>query len=195
MLNIYAIYDTLYVIEKTKSQCSGLSLNELNFLSYFACLLSLYQGHPVSEWGYSFLRNNQGAPISAELLESCQMLVQQVELQKQDMIYTITERGTQRMSFFTELSELKSRNPYLDAACNCLLIDSIVSILSIISKDALITESMVHELKCLNSGDNSALSILHEQFDLIKRAIGDHRNLFIPATSWLLYLRQKNVAQ
>lgn len=190
MPNASAIFDTLYIIKRTKIQCSGLSTSELNFLSYFACLLSLYQGHPVSDWGYDFLRNELGAPISAEISDSCQMLNNKGELSKQEAIFKITLQGEKRLNFFLGLEEFKSRSRYLDAACNCLLIDSIVNVLSTISKDAVIIESLVHKLKYLNNADNSAMSMLYQQFDAIKKAIGNRTNLLIPASSWLLYLRQ-----
>lgn len=190
MLNIFASFDTLYIIEKTKKHCFGLSVYELNFLSYFSCLLSLYQGCPVSEWGYMFLRNTMGAPVSAEIVESFEVMEKRGELQKQDTISCITDRGENRLSFFMGMERFKNRRPYLDAACDCLLMESILDILSTISRDAVISESSIHALKGLNCNDNSALSLLYQQFDVIKKAIGRRDNLFIPANSWLMYLKQ-----
>ena len=189
-----AIFDTLYIIKQTKMQCSGLSVSELNFLSYFACLLSLYHGHPVSDWGYDFLSSELGAPISADIFDSCQMLNNKGELIKQEIVFNITLQGENRLNFFLGLEEFKSRTLYIDAACNCLLIDSILNVQSTISRDAIITESSVHKLKYLNNADNSAISMLYQQFGVIKKAIGNRTNLFIPATSWLLYLRQNQEA-
>lgn len=191
MPNAFAIFDTLYIIKQTKRQCSGLSVSELNFLGYFACLLSLYQGHPVSDWGYSFLRNESGAPISVDIFDSCRRLENKGELLKQETVFNITSKGESRLDFFLELEGIKCRTLYLDAACNCLLIDSIMNIQSIISKDAVITESFVHSLKYLNDADNCALSMLYQQFNVIKKAIGYRTNLFITASSWLVFLRQK----
>ena len=190
MPNSFAIFDTLYIIDQTKKQCSGLSVTELNFLSYFACLLSLYKGHPVTDWGYAFLRNELGAPISADLYESCQILEMNSELQKRETVFNITEQGIKRIGVYSGLKVFHQRIQFLEAACDCLLIESILDILSAISKDAVISESSVHALKYLNNSDNSALAVLYQQFDVIKRAIGNRDNLFIPATSWLFYLRQ-----
>lgn len=190
MPNAFAIFDSLYIIKQTKKQCSGLSVQELDFLSYFACLLSLYQGHPVTDWGYVYLRNVFGAPISADILEACQLLEKNSQLQRHDTVYNITERGEVRLTFYMDLDEFKFRKPYLDAACDCLLVESILDVLSTISKDAVILESSVHGLKYLNSTDNSALSVLYQQFEVIKKAIGNRSNLFIPATSWLLFLKE-----
>jgi hypothetical protein len=46
-------------------------------------------------------------------------------------------------------------------------------------------------MKYLNSEDNSAIAMLHQQFGVVKKAIGERKNLFVPALSWLEYLKQE----
>lgn len=164
---------------------------ELNFMSYFSCLLSLYKGNAVSEWGYSFLKSEQGVPVSADLSDSCVFLTENSELIKDGVCFNLTEKGLSRLDFFNTLSNMQWRNEYLQAACDCLLTDSIADILSVISSDSVITESTLHTTKYLNSDDNTSLSLLYQQFCTIREAIGNRNNLFIPASSWLLYLRQR----
>lgn len=192
MLNPYAIFDTLYIVNQTRLQYEGISLVELNFMSYFSCLLSLYKGNAVSEWGYSFLKSEKGVPVSAELSDSCTKLYETCELSKEGVCFNLTDKGQSRLLFFNSLSEMQWRAEYLQAACDCLLTDSIVDILAAISNDSVITESTVHATKYLNSEENVSLSMLYQQFGIIREAIGNRSNLFIPATSWLLYLRQRN---
>ena len=191
MPNSSAIFDSLYIVSQTSVQYSGISLSELNFMSYFSCLLALYRGNTVSDWGYSFLKSDQGVPVSAELAESCSMLIEADELKNDGVCYGITPAGESRLQFLQTMEYMRSRIECLQAACDCLLTDSIVEILSLISLDSVIKEASLHPLKCLNCEDNSSLSILYQQFGLVRKAIGNRRNLFIPATSWLLYLRQK----
>ena len=190
MPNPDAIFDTLFVLNQTKRQYGGISLVELNFMSYFSCLLSLYKRNPVSELGYSFFKSEQGVPISADLSESCKLLSDSGELTKEGVCFSVTEQGLSRLYFLQSLSSMRWRVEYLQAACDCLLMDSIVDILYAISSDAIITESSVHQIKYLNSDENTALSMLYQQFNTIRSAIGHRSNLFIPATSWLLLLRQ-----
>ena len=160
-------------------------------MSYFSCLLSLYKGNAVSEWGYSYFKSETGVPVSAELSESCALLYETSELSKEGVCFNLTDKGLSRLFFFNTLSDMQWRTEYLQAACDCLLTDSIVDILAAISNDSVITESSVHAAKYLNSDDNVSLSMLYQQFGTIKKAIGNRSNLFIPATSWLLYLRQR----
>lgn len=164
---------------------------ELYFMSYFSCLLSLYKGNAVSEWGYSFLKSEKGVPVSAELSESCTMLYETGELSKEGVCFNLTDKGLSHLVFFDTLSDMHWRTEYLQGACDCLLTDSIVDILAAISMDSVIAESSVHTTKYLNSEKNVSLSMLYQQFEIIREAIGNRSNLFIPAASWLLYLRQR----
>lgn len=191
MPNSTSIFDTLYIVSKTEDQYDSLSLSEVTFLSYFACLLSLYKGNPVSVWEYSFMRNEQGVPVSAELAEACSLLIGKGQLEKKDAYYHITGAGKERLSFMMEMELFKSRQEYLQAACDCLLTGTIAELLNILSGDSVITESSVHTMKYLNSEDNSAISRLHQQFGIVRQAIGERKNLFIPALSWLEYLKQE----
>lgn len=188
MPNSNAIFDSLYIVSQTCSQYAGISLSELNFLSYFACLLSLYKGNAVADWGYSFLKSEQGVPVAAALTESCDILMEADQLRKMGVCYSITQTGESRLQFLQTMEYIQSRVECLQAACDCLLTDSIVDILSLISHDSVIRDAHLHTLKCLNCEENSSLSILYHQFGLVRKAIGSRRNLFIPATSWLLYL-------
>lgn len=191
MPNSTAIFDTLYIVSKTEEQYESLSLAEVTFLSYFACLLSLYKGNPVSAWGYSFMRNDQGVPVSAELSEACSLLISKAQLAKEMEFCHITDTGKERLHFMVGMELFKQRQEYLQAACDSLLTGTIVELLKTLSCDAIITESTVHTMKYLNSEDNSALSRLHQQFGVVKKAIGERKNLFVPAVSWLEYLKQE----
>ncbi len=191
MPNSSAIFDSLYIVSQTSSQYPGISLPELNFLGYFSCLLSLYKGNIVADWGYSFMKSEQGVPVSAALAESSSMLVEAGELKNVGVCYSITPAGESRLQFLRTMEYIRFRVECLQAACDCLLTNSIVDILSLISRDSVINDAHLHTLKCLNCEENSSLSILYQQFGLVRKAIGIRRNLFIPATSWLLYLRQK----
>lgn len=191
MPNSTAIFDTLYIVSKSESQYNSLSLMEINFLGYFGCLLSLYKGNPVSDWSYSFMRNEQGAPVSPELAESCELLVRKGQLESVEACYHITEEGRERLSFMKSLEYFKARQEYLMAACDCLLTGTIVDLLKTLSGDTVITESSVHKIKYLNNDENSAISKLYQQFGVVRQAIGERKNLFIPALSWLEYLKQE----
>ncbi len=192
LINSSATFDILYIASSTKRSYPDLGFYELNFLSYFACLMSLYDGNPTAEWGYSFYKNKDGAPVSSAIAEAVTALSESGEMKEYERYFGIMPNGECSLEVYKGFSLLNKRMRYLDAACDCLLTDSIVSLASTLSLDPIIKESTVHSLKMLNSDDNDSLASLHSQFDIIRKIVGLQRELFVPAHIWIQYLKLSN---
>lgn len=188
-VNPSAIFDILFISNSLKRKYRDLNFNELNFLSYFACLMSLYEGNPVTEWGYTFYKNDYGAPISSAIIESVDVMTWNGELLNNDGYYGITEYGEANLKEYNDISMFVQRRKYLSAVCECLLTDTIVSLLSTLSREPVIEESMIHAQKPLNTERNSALSLLHSHFAIIQEVVGIQQELYVPAYMWLQYLK------
>jgi hypothetical protein len=188
-INPSATFDILYIASATKPSYHDLSLYELNYLSYFACLLSLYDGKPAMEWEYSFYKNDNGVPISSDLAEAVYYLACRGKIREESRYFSILPEGETELEFFKSFHLFKKRIKYLAAACDCLLTDSIVSLSSTLSLDPVIKESVSHNRKTLNSDDNGSLVTLHAQFDIIQRIVGMQKELFVPAYIWINYLK------
>lgn len=188
-VNPSAIFDILFISNSLKRKYRDLNFNELNFLSYFACLMSLYEGNPVTGWGYTFYKNDYGAPISSAITESVDVMTWNGELLNNDGYYGITEYGEANLKEYNDISMFVQRRKYLSAVCECLLTDTIVSLLSTLSREPVIEESMIHAQKPLNTERNSALSLLHSHFAIIQEVVGIQQELYVPAYMWLQYLK------
>lgn len=188
-VNSSATFDVLFIANSTKHSYPDLSFYELNFLSYFACLMSLYDGNPTTEWEYSFYKNEDGVPVSSAIADSVKVLSDSGEMSDKSKFYGILPRGELSLEYYRGFSLFEKRIKYLEAACDCLLTDSIVSLSLVLSLDPVITESAVHSLKCLNSDQNSTLVALHEQFATIQKVVGLQHELFVPAHLWIQYLK------
>lgn len=188
-VNPSAIFDILFISNSLKRKYRDLNFNELNFLSYFACLMSLYEGNPVTGWGYTFYKNDYGAPISSAIIESVDVMTWNGELLNNDGYYGITEYGEANLKEYNDISMFVQRRKYLSAVCECLLTDTIVSLLSTLSREPVIEESMIHAQKPLNTERNSALSLLHSHFAIIQEVVGIQQELYVPAYMWLQYLK------
>lgn len=92
-VNPSAIFDILFITRSLKQKYRDLNFNELNFLSYFACLMSLYEGSPVTEWGYTFYKNDNGVPVSSAIAEAVEVMTGNNELMENGGYYEITEHG------------------------------------------------------------------------------------------------------
>lgn len=190
-VNSSATFDVLYIASSTKHSYPDLSFYELNFLSYFACLMSLYDGNPTTEWNYSFFKNNDGVPVSSAIAEAVMVLSKNGEIHEESSYYEILPNGEYSLEVFKEFSIFNKRIKYLQAACDCLLMESIVSLSSILSSDPVISESASHTLKRLNSKENVSLVSLHNQFETIEKVVGLQKELFVPAYMWIQYLKLK----
>lgn len=188
-INASAAFDVLFIANSTKHSYADLSFYELNFMSYFACLMSLYDGNPTTEWEYSFYKNDEGVPVSSAIATSIKTLSESGEMFEESRYYGILPSGEASLELYKGFSLFKKRIKYLEAACDCLLTDSIVSLSSVLSLDPIIAESAVHSLKRLNSDENSTLVTLHEQFTTIQKVVGLQQELFVPAHMWIQYLK------
>lgn len=188
-VNPAAIFDILFISKNLKQKYRDLSFNELNFLSYFACLMSLYEGNPVTGWGYTFYKNDNGVPVSSAIAEAVEVMTGNTELMENGGYYGITEYGEVNLKEYNNISMFIQRKKFLSAVCECLLTDTIVTLLSALSHEPVIEESKIHELKPLNTDRNSALALLHSHFDIIHEVVGIKQELYVPAYMWLQYLK------
>lgn len=188
-INSSATFDILYIACSTKHSYQDLSFYELNYMSYFACLLSLYDGKPAMEWDYAFYRNENGVPISSDIAKALESLLCRGEIREESSYFSILSEGEKKLDLYKSFHLFKTRIKYLDAACDCLLTYSIVSLSSTLSLDPVIQESVSHDRKTLNSDDNGSLVTLHSQFDIIQRVVGMQKELFVPAYIWIQYLK------
>lgn len=188
-VNPSAVFDILFISRNLKQEYSDLSFNELNFLSYFACLMSLYEGNPVTEWGYTFYKSGSGVPISPAIVDAVEVMTENTELMKTGGYYGITEYGEANFMEYNDISLFIHRKKYLSAVCDCLLTDTIVTLLAALSQEPIIVESKNHESKLLNTDRNSALALLHSHFDIIQNVVGTQQELYVPAYMWLQYLK------
>lgn len=188
-VNPSAIFDILFISNSLKKKYRDLDFNELNFLSYFACLMSLYDGNPVTGWGYTFYKNKNGVPVSSSIADAVEIMTESCELLENEGYYEITDYGEVNLNEYNDISLFIQRKKYLSAACECLLTDTIVTLLSTLSQEPLIEESKIHELKPLNTDRNSALALLHSHFDIIQEVVGLQQELYVPAYIWLQYLK------
>lgn len=190
-VNSYAIFDFLFVAERLKSIHIGdISEFEVNLISYYACLLSLYDGRPVSFWGYKFLRNQSGVPISDSLVSSRKALVSAMELAPNDDFLRISSKGQERLEALRDLMCFKQRKKYLQAACSCLAYMPAGVFRAALFQEPLIGTSVEESVGYLVDDSNAALPLLYDHFSMMKSTLGECTDVRIPAFLWLRFLRE-----
>ena len=190
MINSVALYDTLYVGNKLQKYLEDFNSSEIQLFCYFSCLLSLYDANPISFWGYNFIRNGIGVPLSNDISESVKSLIRNDEFSLYADYYKVTEIGFERCDELSSLSYFKNRIKYLDAACDSLLSIPAGLIRNSINNEPILNGATYSSLRNLVDEENGSISLLYDQFELLQSVFqNQYSDLFIPATTWLRYLQ------
>lgn len=184
-----AVFDILFICNSIEKIYRDFSSFELNFLSYYACLMSLYDGNPATSWEYMFYKNKNGVPVASAIMEALDAMTDNNEIRRDKNYYGITDVGKENLERYKSFEVFSRRIKYLSAACDCLLTDSIVTLSSTVLMEPLIKESIQHKMKPLNSDNNGALASLHSHFAIIQEVVGNQKELYVPAYMWLQYLK------
>ena len=186
----FAIYDTLFVGNKLQRYIGDFNSSEIQLFCYFSCLLSLYDGNPISFWGYKFIKNDLGVPLSTNVYDALDCLVRNNEVEIVSDYYEITSDGYSKCELLSELCRFRDRRKYLDAACESLLALPLGYIRSAINSEPIVKAANNSAIRTLVDEENGAITLLYEQFELLKEVINSHdTDLFVPAVTWLKYLQ------
>lgn len=189
-INPFAIYDTLFVGNKLQRYIGDFNSSEIQLFCYFSCLLSLYDGNPTSFWGYKFIKNNLGVPLSTDVYDALDCLIRNNEVEKISDYHKITSNGNTKCELLSELSRFHDRRKYLDAACESLLALPLGYIRSSINSEPIVRAANNSAVRTLVDEDNGAITLLYEQFEILREVINSHdTDLFVPAVTWLKYLQ------
>src|SRR5437762_3153645 len=116
-LNPDATFDSLFIADRLQTQGEGFTAPEIHVFSYLACLLSLYRFQAVSDWGYTFVGTELGAPFSQEIDAAARYLVDRGHLLRAgDRLY-VNDQAVPQLALFRQLNLNAQRAECLTAAC------------------------------------------------------------------------------
>lgn len=189
-INPFATFDALFIGNKLQRYISDFNFSEVQLFCYFSCLLSLYDGNPISFWGYKFIKNDLGVPLSTEVYDALNCLLRSEEIKESNRYYIVTDEGKNKIEFLSSLSRFQGRIKYLEASCESLLTLPIGNIRYAINSEPVVRTANSSTVRTLVDEDNGAITLLYEQFELLKEAIDSKdSDLFVPAVTWLKYLQ------
>lgn len=191
MTNHFAYFDALSLVYRLQNSLGNVAQLEIHLFSYLACLLSLYRGMSVTEWGYEFaITKQQTYPYSPNLNDAINLLVHNRKLNETDQYVDLSKIGQTEYEFLSTLSQYSDREVFLDGACSSLLTLPPATIRDALYQDPNIMGAieLSQSRKLLT---DSGLDNLHEQFAALSAAIGiEVEDLMVPATIWLTYLSE-----
>lgn len=185
-LSIEAYFDCLSIAAGVPSSVAPVSTRELHLLGYLARLLALFEGEPLSDWGYAFALTSRGYPHSAAFEVARLELIGDGRIeQREPETFMATSRGREELATLQGLSFLYRRTRWLDAAADCSLALPMGSI-----RYALTSRSDL--FGSLGSGQPRELVTpayvdrVHSERTLIEAALGGESvDLLAPAVAWL----------
>lgn len=187
-INSDAIFDTLSIVFRLREPLSGVTAPEVHLFSYLACILSLYDGKPVDDWGYLFAGTANGSPYSYAISEVIEQMLDSGFLQTSDEMLSLSDAGRQEYDIQQTLAQNTWREIYLTGAC-----DSVLAVPVGLLRDALSREAALDRAAQLERTrpllEDVDLETLYDQFGALSEAIGVQvRELMVPAVAWLSYL-------
>jgi hypothetical protein len=187
MPSSYASFDFLFIAQELSSKLGSATLGEIHLFAYLGCLLSLFKGLPVADWGYGFAGLESGAPFGPELQEAYADLERAGLVSSVSNGVVVSDVGRQRLEILNALQTVALRKPFLAAACESLLSFPVGLVRSAMSMEPglrpVISVGGIRPLLAMTS-----LEQLHEHFDALSSVLGVTSDLLVPSTVWLTYL-------
>jgi hypothetical protein len=188
MINPYAAFDSLYISAALGKHIQHPVVAEIHVFAYLACLLSLYRGQPVAEWGYGFAGTRGGSPFSPEIAGAVRTLTALGFLSVSEGNIAITESGRTELSVLQQFNQNRDRVSYLEPASSSTLTMPVGVIRHALAQEpTLKPTSRLLTTRALLEGPY--MPRLYAQFAALGHTVGiEHQDLLIPATVWLGYL-------
>ena len=182
-----AYADVVTMLHVAPRSAMPMSVAELHLFSYLGRILSLFDGLPISEWGYEFVVTSEGFPFSTQLNEGLKvtgrlgLVVDDVDGELvPDKVAIAAEYGV-----LARISDARRRSDWLKAATHCSL--SIPS--------GSIRYALNHSpglAAATSSGQRRMLlqptdvATLYSQYAIVQDALGGlEHDLLAPAVVWL----------
>ena len=191
-------FDVISILQAAPASILPMSIVELHLYSYLSCVLALFRGVPVSEWGYHFSVTSEGFPFSAELDAAREVASFRgfVVEDAQGLIEPDPYNLPAEFRALCRLPSLAGRREWLEAATNCALAFPIGAIRFAINQTpGMAVPIGLGQRSVLFQEDDVAL--LYDEYRAVSEVLDPGtQDLLSPAVLWLSarVLRSSEVA-
>ncbi len=183
-----AYFDVLAIANDTPQSSQPLSVVEMHLFSYLACVLALFRGASIAQWGYTYAVTSDGFPFSGDfenarksvvtaglLVSDEEELLRPVQPELNDELKLVESFGA-----WTE-----ERRSFLRTATDCTLVLPTGSIRFAVNRTAGIeTPVKLGQKRLLLSRDE--VDLLYDEYKVVGDALGpDADDQLSPAVLWL----------
>ncbi len=188
MSSMDAHFDCLAIGNELSSiRFVGTTEPEFQLLGYLSCLLSLFEQHAASEWGYSFVATPYGYPFSEQIQESIVSLTSSGLFSLSGSQYLVSDKAKTLYDNLSQHSIFAKRINPIRSATSCLILFPSGLVQNAVANNKDITSSINFSRTEHLFSDNSVAEI-YEIFGQIINILGYVPNdLVVPASIWLRY--------
>lgn len=180
-----ATFDLLFVVRFATPKSYQITQSEITYFCYLACLLSVYDGIPADEWGYTFAATKTISPYSSALAEAARVLT--VGGRFDEVNHGLTATGAAERDFrsYSGQSLFSGRSRYLRAACNSSLVVPLPAVGSALNQEPTLRSALAISASRELLADDSGPRGLHKHFERLAQELPDRSDLFLAAVTWI----------
>lgn len=182
-----AYVDGLVLMNDAPASVMPMSINEMHLYSYLGCILGLFKGQPVADWGYPYAITSEGFPWSAEFDQARDTLCAGglIEIDDRGLMTPRTPDLAAELQVVLGLNSFAERRPWLRAAVECSLALPIGSIRHAVSRSPGVATPFLlgQRGRLLEPADTT---LLYEEYAVVSEVLGaGAQDVLSPAVIWL----------
>lgn len=185
-INPEAYFDALAIMGDAPRSLIPMSIVEMHLFSYLSCILALFRGLPIGDWGYSYAVTAEGFPFSAEFEDARQATVVRGLTTSMDsgLLQPLQPETSDELDIVLRIGSWGQRRVWIGAALQCALALPMGSIRHAIAQ----TPGMAASLRLRQKRhllDVDDVSLIYEEYKIVDAALGGAEDLLSPAVIWL----------
>lgn len=160
---------------------------EAHLFAYLGCILGLFRGQAIRDWGYAFAVTSEGFPFSVQFEAARSIAVAQglVDEDKSGMMVGRRSRLSDEMDVLLTFGPWSDRRLWLRAATECALALPLGSVRHAISQTPGMGASVrLGQRRLLLQQDD--IELIYDEYQVVRSVLGeDAHDLLSPAVIWL----------
>lgn len=182
-----AYFDVVAIMADAPASVLPMTVIEAHLYAYLGCILGLFKGHPVGDWGYSFAITSEGFPFSAQFEVARAILVTRglANEDGQGMMAARCDELAAEINGLLTLGPWAGRRVWMRAATQCALALPVGSIRHAIGQSpGLASSARLGQRRHLLQTDD--IELLYKEYEMVSSVLGaGAKDLLSPAVIWL----------